>query len=97
MEDEGCRAGSVVGFSWHGALEHDDFRRALLGWVASIHGRDFVPGTTPFAAARAARLDALGDLVANHVDTARLAPLIENGPPPDLPTLTTEVRECSVS
>jgi adenosylcobyric acid synthase len=97
IEDEGCRAGSVVGFSWHGALEHDDFRRALLRWVAEARGRRFVPGTTPFAAARAARLDALGDLVAGHVDTARLAALIEDGPPRGLPTLTTEVRECSVS
>jgi adenosylcobyric acid synthase len=97
IDDEGCRAGNVVGFSWHGALEHDDFRRALLRWVAAARGRRFVPGTTPFAAARAARLDALGDLVAGHVDTAQLAALIEDGPPRDLPTLTTEVRECSVS
>jgi adenosylcobyric acid synthase len=97
IDDEGCRAGNVVGFSWHGALEHDDFRRALLRWVAATRGRHFVPGATPFAAARAARLGALGDLVAEHVDTAQLAALIEDGLPRDLPTLTTEVRECSVS
>jgi adenosylcobyric acid synthase len=97
MEDEGCRAGCVVGFSWHAALEHDDFRRALLAWVAQARGRRFVPGTTPFAAARTARLDALGDLVADHVDTARLAALIEDGSPQDLPTVTTEVRECYAS
>jgi adenosylcobyric acid synthase len=97
VEDDGCRAGSVVGFSWHGAFEQDDFRRALLGWVAEARGRRFVPGTTPFAAARTARLDALGDLVADHVDTARLAALIEDGLPQDLPTVTTEVRECYAS
>ncbi len=91
-EPEGCRDGAVVGLSWHGALEHDAFRRALLSWVAKARGRRFVPGATPFAAARAARLDALGDLVAGHIDTARLAALIEGGPPPDLPLLTTEVR-----
>jgi len=56
-----------------------------------------VPGATPFAAARAARLDALGDLVVCHLDTARLAALIEAGPPPDLPTLTTQVRQCCAS
>jgi adenosylcobyric acid synthase len=52
----------------------------------------------PFAAARAARLDALGDLVADHLDTAALTTLIERGAPDDLPTITTEVTsECSAS
>lgn len=97
MDDEGCRAGCVVGFSWHAAFEHDDFRRALLGWVAAARGRRFVPGTTSFAAARTTRLDALGDLVADHVDTVRLAALIEDGPPRDLPTVTSEVHECYAS
>jgi adenosylcobyric acid synthase len=96
-EPEGCRAGGVVGFSWHGALEHDGFRRALLGWVADTRGRRFVAGSTSFAAVRAARLDALGDLVERHLDTARLATLIEGGPPADLPTVTTEVRQCCAS
>jgi len=86
--DEGCVAGSVIGTSWHGALEHDDFRRALLSRIAP----DFVPGTTPFAAARARRLDVLGDLIAGHVDTAALTELIEAGAPADLPTIDTEVR-----
>ena len=87
-EPEGCRAGSVLGLSWHGALEHDAFRRALLRWVAP----GFVPGTTPFAAARAARLDALGDLVERHLDTAALTALITRGAPTDLTTIATEVR-----
>jgi adenosylcobyric acid synthase len=93
-EPEGCRKGSVIGFSWHGALEHDEFRRALLSWVAGRRGLTFVPGDTPFAAVREARLDTLGDLVAENLDTERLSALIEGGPPPDLPTVTTEVREC---
>ncbi|HEX5191460.1 MAG TPA: cobyric acid synthase [Solirubrobacteraceae bacterium] len=92
-ESEGCRVGAVVGISWHGALEHDDFRRALLRWALP----SFVPGDTPFADVREARLDALGDLVAGHLDTARLAALIESGPTPDLPVLTTRVRECCAS
>jgi adenosylcobyric acid synthase len=96
-EPDGCRVGAVVGFSWHGALEHDGFRRALLGWVADARGRRFVPGSTSFAAIRAARLDVLGDLVEDHLDTARLAALIEGGPPDDLPTVTTEVRQCCAS
>ena len=95
--DEGCRGGAVIGLSWHGALEHDAFRRALLAHVAAARGRRFVPGTTPFAAIREAHLDALGDLIAGHVDTARLAELIEDGPPAGLPTLETKVLACSAS
>jgi adenosylcobyric acid synthase len=96
-EPEGCRTGSVIGLSWHGALEHDEFRRALLGWVADLRGLTFVAGKTPFADVREGRLDVLGDLVAGNLDTERLAALIESGPPPDLPTITTEVRECCAS
>ena len=33
---DGCRDGAVLGTSWHGALEHDAFRRALLG-LSLIH------------------------------------------------------------
>jgi len=91
-EPEGCRAGALLGTSWHGALEHDAFRRALLAWVAQARGRSFAPGTTPFAAQREARLDALGDLIADHLDTMRLTALIEGGVPTDLPTLATELR-----
>jgi adenosylcobyric acid synthase len=87
LDDDGCRVGAVLGTSWHGALEHDAFRRALLAWVAERRGRRFAPGTTPFADAREARLDVLGDLVGDHLDTDRLRTLIEGGPPPDLPVL----------
>jgi adenosylcobyric acid synthase len=93
-EPDGARAGAVLGTLWHGALEHDSFRRALLAWVAQARGRRFVPGSRSFAAAREARLDALGDLVADHLDTNRLTALIERGVPADLPTVTTEVRAC---
>jgi adenosylcobyric acid synthase len=96
-EPDGCRRGAVLGLSWHGALEHDEFRRALLSWVAGLRGLSFAPGSTPFAAVRGARLDALGDLVAENLDTECLVTLIGGGPPPDLPTVTTEVRECCAS
>jgi adenosylcobyric acid synthase len=96
-EPDGCRAGSSLGTSWHGALEHDAFRRALLRHVAAARGRRFEAGTTPFASARERRLDVLGDLVAGNVDTARLAALIEGGVPADLPTIQTEVRPCCAS
>jgi adenosylcobyric acid synthase len=96
-ETDGCRNGPVAGFSWHGALEHDEFRRALLGWVARARGLTFVPGETPFQAMREARLDVLGELVTANLDTDRVAALIESGPPAELPTIATEVRECFAS
>jgi adenosylcobyric acid synthase len=93
-EPDGCRAGEVMGTSWHGVLEHDEFRRGLLQHVAEVRGRRFVPGTGSFAAAREARLDVLGDLVEQHLDTDRLSALIEGGVPADLPSVATEVRPC---
>jgi adenosylcobyric acid synthase len=90
---DGCVVGAVIGTAWHGALEHDGFRRALLTRVAAARGRRFVAGTGSFAAARTARLDALGDLVADHLDTSALTALIERGASTDLPTIDTEVRD----
>ncbi|MGH3665850.1 MAG: cobyric acid synthase, partial [Egibacteraceae bacterium] len=86
-EDEGCVVGAVAATSWHGVLEHDDLRRALLRWVAELRGLDFVPGDVAFAEVRERRLDLLGDLVAEHLDTAALSTLIEHGAPPDLPVV----------
>jgi adenosylcobyric acid synthase len=75
--DGGCAAGAVLGTSWHGLLEGDPLRRALLAWVAERRGLDFVPDpATDFAAVREARLDALGDLVAHHADLEALSELI---------------------
>ena len=96
-EPDGCRAGSVIGTSWHGALEHDAFRRGLLLDVARRRGRRFEPGRGAFADGRERRLDVLGDLVADHVDTQRLTSLIEGGVPAGLPTIQTEVRPCCAS
>ena len=83
--EAGCRAGAVLGTSWHGVMESDSFRRALLSWVAEMQGLDWVPGEVPFAAAREAQLDRLGDLVAENVDGEALVRLIEGGPPSGLP------------
>jgi adenosylcobyric acid synthase len=89
---DGARAGSVWGTTWHGALEDDGFRRAFLTEVARASGRRFVPAPdTDFAAVREARLDALGDLVAEHADTDALWRLIESGPPDGLPLLPSGV------
>jgi adenosylcobyric acid synthase len=83
---DGARVGSVWGTTWHGAFEDDGFRQAFLREVAAAAGRAFLPAPgVSFAAVREARLDALGDLVEEHLDTAGVWRLIEDGPPPGLP------------
>ncbi|MCK9247640.1 MAG: cobyric acid synthase [Solirubrobacteraceae bacterium] len=87
--DEGCRRGAVLGTSWHGLLEGDDVRHALLRWVAARRGREFRPSDARFAELRARRLDVLGDLVEEHLDTAALCAIIAGGVPTGLPTVRT--------
>jgi adenosylcobyric acid synthase len=73
---EGCADGPVLGTSWHGLLEGNELRRALLSWVAERRGLNFIPAETDFAAVREARLDALGNLVTDHVDLDALTGLM---------------------
>jgi adenosylcobyric acid synthase len=82
---EGCRSGSVTGTVWHGALESDAMRRAYLGEVAAATGRRWLPGSTSFEDVRQGRLDALGDLVADHLDTDAVLRLLGEGAPAGLP------------
>ncbi|MCU1651526.1 MAG: cobQ [Pseudonocardia sp.] len=83
---EGADAGVVLGTHWHGLLENDGFRRALLHRVSGSVPAGFTPaGDTRFAEVRAGQLDLLGDLVERHLDTDTLWRLIEHGAPPDLP------------
>jgi adenosylcobyric acid synthase len=85
---DGCRAASTWGTSWHGTLENDAFRRAFLAEVAGLAGRGFRPAPdTRFADMRQAQLDAMGDLVADHLDTAEVSRLITGGPPRGLPVI----------
>ncbi len=92
---EGCAVAGTLGTSWHGLLEHDDARRALLRWVAARRGLDFTPApAVSFAAERERQLDALGDLVEHHLDTDRLCALIERGVPTNLPDLLLECAPC---
>ncbi len=82
---EGCVVGAVTGTSWHGLLEGDAFRRHYLADVARATGRRWLPGERSFAAVREARLDTLGDLIADGMDTAAVLRLIEGGAPTGLP------------
>jgi adenosylcobyric acid synthase len=81
----GCRAGAVLGTTWHGIFESDGFRGALLRRVAAVAGRSFEPGGVTFASLRKRKLDTLADLVEQHMDTAALRDLIDHGAPAGLP------------
>ena len=92
---EGCIRGTTLGTSWHGVLEADEFRRALLAWVAAERGLDWRPGEESFAAAREAQLERLGDLVADHVDREALMRMIDGGPPSGLPVVSSQLSAFS--
>jgi adenosylcobyric acid synthase len=87
---EGCVVGATLGTSWHGLLEHDEARRALLRWTAARRAIPFTPATIDFHAEREHQLDRLGDLIEEHLDTDLLLSLIERGAPKDLPDLLLE-------
>ena len=82
---DGVRVGTVSGTVWHGALESDGFRRTYLSEVAGLVGRDWEPGTVAFEDVRQARLDLLGDAVANYLDTDAVLRLLADGAPAGLP------------
>ncbi len=81
--DEGCRSGPVAGTLWHGLLENDAFRRDYLTGVALLCGRRFqVAPDTSFDGIREARLDRLGDLVMENMDTDLVRRLLAGGAGP---------------
>jgi adenosylcobyric acid synthase len=81
----GVRSGPVLGTMWHGCLEGDAFRAALLREAASAVGRDgVVVGTASFAAARESRIDAIADALEEHLDLDAVLRLVEHGAPPNL-------------
>ncbi|MBM9464712.1 cobyric acid synthase [Aeromicrobium sp. YIM 150415] len=76
----GAHAGSVWGTMWHGSLESDGFRRALLTEVAGRIGRELPSSDVSFATAREARIDLLADLAESHLDLDALLDLATSGP-----------------
>ncbi len=68
----GARRAAVLGTMWHGSLEGDGFRHALLAEVAAAAGREWRPSGVRFAERREARLDLLGDLAEKHLDVDAL-------------------------
>jgi adenosylcobyric acid synthase len=91
--DEGCRAGSVIGTSWHGLFENDGFRRSFLVETARQTGRAFVAcPDTSFAALREARFERLADTVADHLDTHALLRIMEGDTKSHVPLAITPAR-----
>jgi adenosylcobyric acid synthase len=83
----GVRDGHLFGTMWHGCLESDGFRAALLTEVARLTGHPWTPSGVSFADARERRLDLLGDLVQHHLDVDGLLDLALSGAPAGLPVL----------
>ena len=75
----GHAVGPVRGSIWHGTLECDDFRRALLTDVAATTGSGWraPAGGTPFASRRERMIDVLADALETHVDVDALLGLTE--------------------
>ena len=64
------------GTSLHGLFESDDFRAAFLG----------IAPTAPFGAARESQLDAVADLLEDHLDLEAVERLVATAvPPPAVP------------
>jgi adenosylcobyric acid synthase len=92
---DGAHVAAVSGTTWHGIFENDGFRRAFLSQVAADAGRRWLPGDVTFASVREARLDALGDLVEEHLDTASIWRLITGGVPAALPQFRLSLEQPS--
>ncbi|WP_455901223.1 cobyric acid synthase [Rhodococcus gordoniae] len=86
----GVRVGSVFGTMWHGALEGDALRWAWLHEVAAAVGREIRTGEVSFPAARESRIEALADLVDEHLDIDALLDMLSDDR--TLPVLTGTLR-----
>lgn len=71
---DGVHVGSVWGTMWHGAFEHDEFRRAWLEQAAHDVGSPWRPDRSRigYAARREAMIDTLADALEEHVDVERI-------------------------
>ena len=89
LPGEGCIEGSVAGSTWHGLFENDRWRHRFLTEIAAQSGRRFLATTsTNFGDRREARINALADLIEEHMDTSSLWTLLDHSPRTALARLT---------
>jgi adenosylcobyric acid synthase len=79
--DEASADGRVRGTVVHGLFEDDATRADFLVALAGRRGKRFVPAGVSFAAARAARFDAVADALEAHLDVHAIEALIAEGCP----------------
>jgi len=81
--DVGLRRGVVYGTHWHGLFDNDDVRRQWLTDAALAAGRHgfVVADDVDVPGRRDAQLDAMADLLAEHLDLDAVLDLIDRGPP----------------
>ncbi len=78
--DEGCVAGAVSGTTWHGLFENDRWRRGFIAELARASAKRFVVSpVTCFEDRREARIEALADLVDQHLEVDALLALVDGG------------------
>ncbi|PZS05281.1 MAG: cobyric acid synthase CobQ [Pseudonocardiales bacterium] len=80
LPGEGCRHANTYGTTWHGLLDSDAYRRALLTKVAAAADRIFTTSDLRWHDERHQRLDRLGDLIERHVDPGLLAQFASRQP-----------------
>ncbi len=92
LPGEGCVEGTVAGSTWHGLFENDRWRRRFLTEVAATAGRRFVAADSPdFAQRREDRIDALADVIEEHLDTAAVWSILEDSERRVLPHVTLDL------
>ncbi|KAA0100856.1 cobyric acid synthase [Mycolicibacterium sp. P1-18] len=79
----GLRRGAVYGTHWHGLFDNDDVRRQWLTDAASAADRRgfVVADDVDVTGRRDAQLDAMADLLAEHLDVDAVLDLVERGAP----------------
>ncbi len=92
--NEGCVRGSVSGSTWHGLFENDAWRVQFLALVAATTGRRFVgAASTNFARRREQRIDAVADMIDEHLDTDMLLALLDGSPSAPLAHVTLGLQD----
>lgn len=79
---DGMRVGTTWGTHWHGALEHDSFRRAWLTRVAEQAGHPWRPSPDApgFGALRERMIETLADAIEEQLDIESLLALTTTNP-----------------